>query len=193
MLQSMKGIDDGIEYQHQRTILITLKLPASRRIATAANVMKRPQENANVFEQLDSSNVGHHDFRGISERARFWWRTVSMAFRKYDATPVEAQLNPATVNHLSGQRNLPDRTVLGQDSWLLGLFGGHSDAEPILSRSEKRVPYSVPAQATRCCRQSRLAGTRNHPPNGQAFFQTVRPLSRLWLRLKGRRSTLLRK
>ena len=89
----MKGIDDGIEYQHQRTILIKLKLPASRRIATAANVMKRPQENANVFEQLDSSNVGHHDFRGISERdsggALFRWHSASMTLPQWKRNPIQ--------------------------------------------------------------------------------------------------------
>ncbi len=43
-------------------MLVIVYLSVSRRIATGVNVMKRVQERADMFEELDSCDVGRHDF-----------------------------------------------------------------------------------------------------------------------------------
>ena len=68
-LKSKKGVDDGMEHQHQHTILVIFKLPVSRRLAKGSNVVKRVHERAEMFEDLESGDAERNSFRGICERS----------------------------------------------------------------------------------------------------------------------------
>ncbi len=90
-------------------MLVIVNLSISRRIATGVNVMKRVQERADIFEELDSCDVGRHDFRGISERRFggrfFWWYPTRMTLPQWMRNSTQL-LQTA---HLGGANNEPNR------------------------------------------------------------------------------------
>ena len=70
-----------------------VKLPVFRRIASGVNVMKRVHERADMLAELDSCDVGFHDFGGISEQRfggkLFRWHPASMTLPQWERSSTQ--------------------------------------------------------------------------------------------------------
>ncbi len=107
-LKSKKGVDDGMEHQHQHTILVIFKLPVSRRLAKGSNVVKRVHERAEMFEELGTGGA-----EGGGGRGGGWTRNSIQLPQTAYLDSADAGPNSIGPDPFSGSEFLkPERRIL---------------------------------------------------------------------------------